>query len=87
MSTQAKGRMPDWELRCLNRNNEERGQVGAAWTNDDGSIRIKLNPCINLQSDPMLILTLFKWNNEFNPQKKTPKVKLTQQEFDDNIPF
>ena len=79
-----RGRTPDWELRCLNRNTEERGQIGAAWTNDDGSIRIKLNPCVTVPSDPMLLLTLFKWDSQF--QGKKQKVTYTQQEADD-LPF
>jgi len=82
--TRERGRTPDWELRCLDRDTEERGQIGAAWTNDDGSIRIKLNPCVVLQSRPMLVLTLFKWNSQYIG--KTAKVTLTQEELDD-VPF
>lgn len=78
-----KGRMPDWELRYLNKDTDEKGQVGAAWTNDDGSIRIKLNPRVVLEAGPDCVLTLFVWQD--NPNKKL-KAQISQEELD-SIPF
>jgi hypothetical protein len=80
MKPQTRGRTPDWEFRYLNKDTEERGQVGAAWTNDDGSIRVKLNPCVVLRGGAEYVFTLFKWNSDY--QGKTAKVALTKAEID-----
>jgi hypothetical protein len=55
----AGGRKPDYKLKVLNKANERRGEVGGGWLNEDGSITVKLNPCIVLQDDPDLVYTLF----------------------------
>jgi hypothetical protein len=60
MSTQGTGRKPDWELRYLNKDTDEKSQAGVGWNNDDGSIRIKLNARIMLIGEKSCILTLFK---------------------------
>ena len=57
-----KSRKPDYRLKVLNKDTEERGEIGAGWKNDDGSISIVLNPCINLQASKNIVLTLFPPN-------------------------
>lgn len=54
-----KGGQPDWDFRFLDKSTDEKGQVGVAWTNADGSIRIKLNTRVVLEGGPSCILTLF----------------------------
>lgn len=52
-------RTPEWNVAILNKATEERGRVGVAWNNEDGSIGIVLNPCVVLRSSPDLVITLF----------------------------
>lgn len=56
------GRAPDYQFHFLNKSTREKGKIGAAWNNDDGSIRIRLDPLIVLTSNTDLVLTLFKVN-------------------------
>lgn len=65
------GRKPDYQLKILNKSNDKRGIIGAAWKNEDGSISIQINPCIILDGNQLddFVITLFK--NDFNPDKPT----------------
>lgn len=56
------GRKADFDLSVLNKATEERGVIGGAWQNEDGSISIVLNPCVVLTSDKNLMIRLFKRN-------------------------
>lgn len=53
------GRRPHYRLGALHKKTEERGNVGAAWINDDGTIAIRLEPFVVLESSVDLVLTLF----------------------------
>lgn len=52
-------RKPDYRLKALNKDTDERNTIGAAWLNADGSISISLEAFIVLQASPHLVLTLF----------------------------
>lgn len=52
-------RKPDYRLKALNKDTDERNTIGAAWLNADGSINISLEAFIVLQASPHLVLTLF----------------------------
>jgi hypothetical protein len=55
------GRKPDFWLKAMNKQYNEKSKVGAGWKNADGSISIDLNPFVVL-SAPIttdLVLTLF----------------------------
>jgi len=58
-------RRPDYRLSALKSfpTPEEwkdmKGEVGAAWLNENGSISIRLEPFVTLRSEPGLVLTLF----------------------------
>jgi hypothetical protein len=52
-------RKPDYWFKAMDKATENRGKVGAAWLNDDGSVSIDLNPFTVLVSSPNLVLTLF----------------------------
>lgn len=82
----AKGRMPDWDLRYLNKETDEKGSVGCGWNNEDGSIRVKLNTRVVLAADPSCILTLFRPRDKEALKDNPFKRALTQQEIDDK-PF
>ena len=45
------GRQPDYRVRAMNKETDGRTEVGAAWTNEDGSIRVVINPYITLSGD------------------------------------
>ena len=57
-------RKPDYRLKVLNKITEQKGEVGAGWANEDGSISIVLNPCITILGNDSLVLTLFPCNTE-----------------------
>ena len=52
-------RKPDWDLKAMVKDTDEKNRVGAAWSNENGSISIVLDPFIVLQSSKQLVLTLF----------------------------
>lgn len=54
-----KGRLPDYRLSFLNKVTEAKGQIGAAWRNEDNSISIVLDPKVVLTQTKDEILTLF----------------------------
>ena len=55
----SKGRKPDYWLKGMNKETNEKRKVGAAWDNPDGSISIDLDAFTVLESSPALVLTLF----------------------------
>jgi hypothetical protein len=63
MSTQGP-KKPDFRLKFLHKVTSEKGDVGAGWQNNDGSISIRLNCCVHLVQNPDVVLTLFKNNYE-----------------------
>jgi ribosomal protein L37AE/L43A len=69
------GKQPDYALKALNTTTQQKGRVGSAWVNEDGSIRIILNPFVTLQASHDLILTLFKPDD--GPPKVKKRVRLT----------
>jgi len=56
MKTQRK---PDYRVAALNKTTDLKGNVGAAWNNDDETISIVLNNFTCLQQSGDLLITLF----------------------------
>lgn len=56
----AGGRQPDYDLAFIHKVTNQKGRLGAAWSNPDGSIRIVLNPMVVIPADADVVLTLFK---------------------------
>lgn len=55
-----KGRKPDYDVSALNKDNERKGKIGAAWANPDGTISIVLNTFIVLDTGrDNLLITMF----------------------------
>lgn len=53
-------RLPDYILHAFNTKTEEKiARVGAAWIQDDDSIRLKINRFVIVPTEPEWILTLF----------------------------
>lgn len=73
-------RKPDYRVAALNKGTDEKGVVGAAWINDNGSIAIILDPFVNLQQQGrQLLITLF-------PSDTGPKKERFAPEVDEEIP-
>lgn len=84
MAQQSGKKLPDFNVAVMNRENEVRGRVGAAWANDDGSISIALDPFVVLKGNghgDKLSIQLFP--RDYKPSKK----KGGGQGGDDDIPF
>lgn len=41
-----KPRKPDFIIRAKNKNGTQKGEIGAAWLNEDGSLFLKFNPYV-----------------------------------------
>ena len=54
------GRRPTHELRVKRRDSEDRGVVGVAWQNDNGTFSIKLRPCVVISSNDDVTILLVK---------------------------
>lgn len=82
MAERKKGRRPDWNLSALDKVTEKRGDIGAAWTNPDGSIAIRLNMNVVIDSRTQdLVITLFKCDGRAKGVPETPT------EVDEQIPY
>jgi len=85
------GRKPDYRLAALNKETSEQNNIGVAWKNDDGSISIRLNAFIRLESNPDLVLSLFPNDEKPWPKKRKvfkPEAPSTyENETEDQAPF
>lgn len=81
----ANGRPPDWNLAILDADTQEKAQIGVAWTNDDGSIGVKLNPFTQITAKKSLQIRLFK-NTGAKPVHKQ-RIYEAPHNPDDDIPF
>lgn len=65
---------PDWTVSAMDKENAQiKGNIGVAWNQPDGTIRIKLNPFVMLDTTKhQLVITLFR-KDTFNapPSKKS----------------
>lgn len=57
--TDKKGRKPHYRVRALNKQTDAKGTIGAAWSNDNGTISIRLDPFIVLDGGKDIVITLF----------------------------
>lgn len=53
------GRRPDYRVMALDKDTEERGEVGAGWLKEDGSIYIKFNPFVTVPVGYRFSVTAF----------------------------
>lgn len=74
MTNQNHNNRPQYRLKAYHKPTGNRGEVGAAWVNDDGSLTLKLNPCVVLTYDSNIVLTLFPVEEPkpFPPKKDNP---------------
>lgn len=52
-------RSPDFRISGFNKRNNDKGELGAAWKNKDGSITLRISPFIVLPPLADMIITLF----------------------------
>ncbi len=87
------GKKPDYSLSAMDKDTDRlKGTVGVAWINDDGSISIRLNPFVILDTrEHNLELRLFKNDGMYakQPKKQLPQSVSVEHTFDpsDEIPF
>lgn len=84
------GIKPDYNLAALNKATGEKNTIGAAWTQPDGRISIKLNSFVVLTAGPDLVLSLFKATAPPAPVTRARQhvpTQATETDYDDDIPF
>lgn len=52
-------RLPDYDVKALNKATDEKSRIGAAWINPDGSIAVVINPFTVIRGGKDLLITLF----------------------------
>lgn len=63
MTKSSNPRKPEYRVAAMNKVTDEKSTIGAAWTNDDGSIAIVVNSFVQLPvGGPHLLITLFPNN-------------------------
>jgi hypothetical protein len=82
------GRRPDYTIACLNKETDEKGDLGAAWSNEDGRITLVFNPFVVVPVGSQYVITLFKrtYNSPAKPQGLPSSAKRGGHDSDE-IPF
>lgn len=52
-------RKPDYWVKAMNKETNEKRKIGAAWKNQDGSVSIDIDSFTVIASSPHLVITLF----------------------------
>ena len=82
---------PDYNLCVTQEDRTGFSQVGAAWVNDKGQIRIKLNPCVTLSDRSDIKIFLFKakpnWKDEHRGGNQSDLDYGPPPLGDDDVPF
>lgn len=61
------GRKPDFIIKALDKDTQERGPIGAMWDNGDGSFGIKLNTFMSVPNGRDLAITAWPADDEELP--------------------
>ena len=61
---------PHYRLKYLNKQTEEKGEIGAAWLNEDNSITVVLNPLVVVPQSKDVLLTLFPVDGSYKWKKR-----------------
>lgn len=81
MAEKKVGRTPDYDLSALDKDTERRGQIGVGWDNEDGSISIRLNMNVVIDSRTQdLLITLFR-------RQESHKKRRGRDEDSEEIPY
>ena len=81
---------PDYTVSAMDKDRDTtlKGQIGVAWKNANGSIRIKINPFVVLNTrEHDLVITLFPigQQQQYESRKKTSKEKDLKKELSDDF--
>lgn len=52
-------RKPDYRVKAMNKETNEKNTIGAAWLNPDRSISMVLDPFIVMSANKNLVITIF----------------------------
>ncbi len=69
---------PDYRVKALNKNTEEKGELGVAWKNPEGHITIVFNPFVVVPTGKDFVITMFP---------NTPFPGSSKQGEQEEIPF
>jgi hypothetical protein len=50
---------PDYRVGCLDKQTDAKGNIGAAWINDDGTISIVIDAFVVIRGGKQTLITLF----------------------------
>lgn len=50
---------PYYRLKVLQKSTQQTAHVGAGWLNEDGSITLRIDPCVNLVNNSDMVYTFF----------------------------
>lgn len=67
-------RKPDYSVAALNKATDAKGQIGAAWKNDDNTISVILNDFVVVKQEGDLLITLFPKSGSVKPKKKKKEI-------------
>lgn len=85
-------RKPDYNVSMMN-DSGAKGRIGAAWTNDDGSIYIKLDAWVTVQGEGLagqkVSIRLFPTSEEYQQRerKRRESKPVKFDDLEDDIPF
>ena len=75
-----RGRRPDYEIKALNKDTQERGPIGAGWLNEDGSIYLKFNPFVVLPVGAHMAITAFATEEDGPFERPTGRGEISADE-------
>jgi hypothetical protein len=62
-------RKPDYRVAAMNKRTDEKGTVGSAWVNENGTISITINGFVHIEGSKDLLITLFPNDDAKQEQK------------------
>lgn len=82
---------PDYEIRALNKETQEKANIGAAWKKPDGSITLVFNPFVTVPTGKKFAITAFPVEGKdariAEAKKYRPDLTPQQLGYEDEIPF
>ena len=53
------GRKPDYRIAAMNKVTDEKGNIGAAWVNPEGTISLVFDPWVVVPRGKEIVITMF----------------------------
>ena len=73
-------RRPDYVIKALNKDTDQRAPIGAGWLKEDGSIYLKFNPFVTIDGGANVVITAFMSDEDgpferpLGPRGRDPEV-------------